>query len=146
MTQFYKLAMPILALALGCDSDRAHSAQMFSKTAGEARASFEDKKQVRLLGIHVERSLIGSQPQMIATFAEQLPLSSTDHEVVDAKVKALEARMHDADAAITALETATPDVWTTRDRAADSAMKQLEAARDDAWNTLKAAKRQDRSS
>ncbi|MFT3697295.1 MAG: hypothetical protein QM831_29400 [Kofleriaceae bacterium] len=147
MTNFYKLAMPILALALGgCDSDRAHSAQIFAKTTEQAQASFEDKKQIRLLGIHVERSLIGSQPAMIAQFADQLPLSADDRDVVDGKMKTLDDRMRDADSAIGALEAATPDVWITRDNAASTAMQRLEAARDDAWNTLKAAKRVDRSS
>ncbi|HEY0255666.1 MAG TPA: hypothetical protein VGC41_29255 [Kofleriaceae bacterium] len=144
MTNFYKLAAPIIALAMGCDSDRTHSTQVFAKTAGEARSSFEDKKQVRLLGIHVERSMIGSQPEMIGTFADQLPVA--DHSVLDAKVKMVSDRMRDADAAIDALELATPDVWNTRDTAATDAMKRLEAARDDAWNTLKAATRVDTAS
>ena len=150
MSQFYRLALPILALALAfapaCDSDRAHSMKMFEKAAASANVSFEDKKQVRLLGIHAERALIGSQPNMIATFAEQLPLAANDRTVVTAKVATFTARLADADAQITGLETATSEQWIVRDAATTDAMRRLEAARDAAWSALKNAPRIDNPS
>jgi hypothetical protein len=148
MSQFYRLAMPILALALApaCDSDRAHSMKMFEKAAASANVSFEDKKEVRLLGIHAERAMLGSQPNMIATFAEQLPLTAKDRTAVTVKVATFTARLAAADAQITALENATADQWIVRDAATTDAMRRLEAARDDAWSTLKNAPRIDSSS
>ena len=137
MSQFYRLALPIIALALSpaCDSARAQS---FDQSA---RVSFEDKKEVRLLGIHAERSMIGSQPVMIATFIEQLPLAPVARDVVAAKIATIESRLVDADRTIAALEAATAENWTLRDAAATDAMRRLEAARDDAWSALKNAPR-----
>jgi len=146
MSQFIRLAMPILALAFACDSDRARSMKMFEKVASSANVSFEDKKEVRLLGIHAERAMLGSQPNMIATFAEQLPLTVKDRAAVTAKVATFTARLADADAQITGLETATADQWIVRDAATIDAMRRLEAARDDAWSALKNAPRIDSAS
>jgi hypothetical protein len=138
--------MLALTLAPACDSDRAHSMKMFEKAAASANVSFEDKKEVRLLGIHAERAMLGSQPNMIATFAEQLPLAATDRAAVTAKVATFAARLADADAQITALETATADQWLVRDAATSDAMRRLEAARDAAWSALKNAPRMDSAS
>jgi hypothetical protein len=120
--------------------------KMFEKAAASANVSFEDKKEVRMLGIHAERAMLGSQPNMIATFAEQLPLAAKDRAAVTAKVATLSARLAEADAQITALETATADQWIVRDAATSNAMRRLEVARDDAWSTLKNAPRIDSAS
>jgi hypothetical protein len=141
-----RLALLTLAFVCACDSDRAHSMKMFEKTATSANASFEDKKEVRLLGIHAERAMLGSQPNMIATFADQLPLRAKDRIAVTAKVATFTARLADADAQISGLETATVDQWIVRDAATTNAMRRLEAARDDAWSALKNAPRIDSSS
>lgn len=148
MSQFYRLAMPIIALALApaCDSDRAQSMKMFEKAAASANVSFEDKKEVRLLGIHVERSMLKSQPTMIARFADQLPLPPAARVAVTAKLATFSARLADADAAITALETATADEWVARDASTTDAMRRVETARDDAWSALENARRIDRAS
>jgi hypothetical protein len=153
MSQFYRLAMPIIALALtpACDSDRAHSIKMFEKAkmfenVSSATVSFDDKKEVRLLGIHAERAMLGSQPTMIATFAEQLPLTANDREIVTAKVATFTARLADADARITALESASAEQWVVRDAATTDAMRRVEAARDDAWSAIKNARRIDAAS
>jgi hypothetical protein len=131
-----RLLIFLLVLA-ACDSDRAQSMKMFEKAAQTAHISFEDKKQVRLFGVHAERSMLGSQPAMILTFAEQVVSPDT---VMD-KVKTFQARLADADAAIASLAAATEGVWIARDAATVTAMKRLEAARDDAWSTLENARR-----
>ncbi|HEX7700764.1 MAG TPA: hypothetical protein VF403_08585 [Kofleriaceae bacterium] len=120
--------------------------KMFEKAAASANVSFEDKKEVRLLGIHAERAMLSSQPNMIATFAEQLPLAAKDRVAVSAKVATFAARLVEADAQITVLETATADQWIVRDAATTDAMRRLEAARDDAWSVLKNAPRIDPAS
>jgi len=138
-----RLVISLLVLATfgACDSDRAQSMKMFEKAASSAHISFEDKKQVRLFGVHAERSMLGAQPTMIATFAEQTPLAPASHDAVIAKVVTFQARLVDADAAIAALEAATEDGWKARDAATVTAMKRLEAARDDAWSALEKARR-----
>jgi hypothetical protein len=59
---------------------------------------------------------------------------------------AFSARLADADAAITALETATADEWAARDASTTDAMRRVETARDDAWSALENARRIDRAS
>ncbi len=152
MTQFYRLAMPILALALApsCDSTRAHASKAAPQTIDRDRelaaAPFEDRKQIRLLGVHAERAMLGSQPLMIATFAARLPLTHAARASVDDKLAAFTQRLVEADTAIRDLEAATAQRWVTLDRATAAAMRQLEDARDDAWATLEGADRSDRSS
>ncbi len=123
----------VLALAPACDSHRVGSAP-------DATVSFADQKAVRLLGIHNERALLGAQPDMIATFAEQLSIDSTTRTNLGARIDAFASAMTRADEAIALLETATPATFAKRDEDVVVAMRHLETARDAAWSALRAAR------
>jgi chromosome segregation ATPase len=167
-----KLAMLVLALGLaaGCHrSDRAsdkaaddvvakqkelnkqmdESNARLNETRDKAAAlsnattAFDDRKQIRLIGLHAEADMIAPQGDMISSLASQLPLTDDAHKTLDDKVATLQQRMNDASAKITDLQNATADQWKDRDNAAADAMKNLESARDDAWKAFKKAKRTD---
>jgi chromosome segregation ATPase len=109
----------------------------------DATTAFNDRKEIRLIGLHAEAGVITPQGDMISSLAAQLPLTQDARKNLDDKVATLEARMGDANAKIGDLQTATPDQWKDRDNAAAEAMKNLESARDDAWKAFKNAKRTD---
>ncbi|HEY1552539.1 MAG TPA: hypothetical protein VGG28_32145 [Kofleriaceae bacterium] len=109
----------------------------------DATTAFNDRKEIRLIGLHAEAGMIAPQGDMISSLSAQLPLTDDARKNLDDKVVTLESRMGDANAKIGDLQTATPDQWKDRDDAAAEAMKNLESARDDAWKAFKKAKRTD---
>lgn len=108
-----------------------------------ATAVFGDRKEIRLIGLRSEQSMIAPQGEMISSLASQMPLTDDARKNLEQKVDALAQRAGESSAKITDLQNATPDEWTARDEAAAAAMKHLESARDDAWHAFKKAKRTD---
>jgi hypothetical protein len=173
MTQFYRLAMPIIALALvpACDSDRAKVSDKAAATVvdkqkaldtqldqqleqakrtdeiaadvSKATADFDTTKQIRLIGLRAERSIAAAQPPMLTTMADQLPLAADARTTVHDKIRVLEQDLVAADAKIDDLKAANAEQWKHADDAATYAMKKVEAARVEAWKALKTAKRTD---
>jgi hypothetical protein len=125
------------------DDKRADETHGKADALARANARFNDRKEIRLIGLRSEQSMIAPQGDMIGSLAAQLPLTDDARKHVDEKLDALSQRLGEADAKITALQNATADEWKTRDDAAGEAMKNLETARDDAWHAFKKAKRTD---
>lgn len=160
MTKFAILALA-LGVAAGCDrharsSDKAadevaaqqkdvyeDTAKVHHKTAELERdtATFELRRETRLIGLRSEHSMIAPQGEMIESLSAQLPITDDGRKEIDAKVDVFQKRSAEAASTIASLQNATPDEWTARDGAADDAMKKLESARDDAWKAFKEAKR-----
>ncbi len=127
------------------DENNSHVTDTRDKAAAlhNATTAFDDRKEIRLIGLRAEAGMVSPQGDMISSLAAQLPLTDDARKNLDDKVATLEARMGDANAKIADLQTATPDQWKDRDDAAAAAMKNLESARDDAWKAFKKAKRTD---
>jgi len=130
------------------DKDTAQTKAIDEQSAalGHANDVFAARKDVRMIGLKAEASMIAPQGDMITSLATQLPLTPAARADVDAKVEVLAHRVDEAQLKITDLQNSTAEQWKARDDAADGAMKNLEAARDDAWHAFKQAKRTDRSS
>jgi len=111
-----------------------------------AAAAFNLRREVRLMGLHSEYSMIAPQANMIESLSAQLPFTDDARKDIDAKVDTLQQRAGEAQTKITELDGATPAEWRDRDDAADQAMKKLESARDDAWKAFHDAKRSEHRS
>jgi len=123
----------VLAIAPACDSHRV-------RTDPVTDVSFADKKAVRMLGLHTESSMLASQPDMIAAFAEQLALEPATREAVGTRIEVFAHAVTAADEAIRQLEAATAATWARRDEDVVVAMRHLEISRDAAWSALRAAR------
>jgi|GEM_PF-5147361 len=123
----------VLAIAPACDSHRV-------RTDPRPDISFTDKKAVRMLGLHTESSMLASQPDMIAAFAEQLALEPATREAVGTRIEVFAHAVTAADEAIRQLEAATAATWARRDEDVVVAMRHLEISRDAAWSALRAAR------
>lgn len=127
------------------DKDDQHAAEMHTKAdaLAHANARFNDRKEIRLIGLRSEQSMIAPQGDMISSLAAQLPLTDDARKHLDEKLDTLSQRLGEASAKIADLQNATADEWKARDDAAGEAMKHLESARDEAWHAFKKAKRTD---
>jgi hypothetical protein len=131
--------------ALAKASDPAKVDQTSAELA-RANDAFEMRKDVRMIGLRTEQSIIAPQGDMISSLAAQLPLTDAARNDIDAKVEALAHSVDDAKQKTADLESATVEQWKSRDNATGVAMKQLETARDAAWKAFKQAKRTDHAS
>ncbi len=122
-----------LVIASACDSHRVSTDPLVD-------VSFADRRAVRMLGLHTERSMLASQPDMIATFSEQLELDRSTREALGTRIELFAHAVTAADAAIMQLEVATAATWAKRDEDVVVAMRHLEIARDAAWSALRAAR------
>ena len=113
---------------------------------GHATAVFEERKELRVMGLRTERAMIAPQSEMIGSLADQLPLTAQARRDIDQKLTVFAQKLDDVDAKLGVLKSATTDQWSAADDAMSAAMKDLESARDDAWSTFRKAKRTDRSS
>jgi hypothetical protein len=131
--------------ALAKASDPAKVDQTSAELA-RAEQAFEMRKDVRIIGLRTEQSIIEPQGEMISSLAAQLPLTAAARGDIDAKVEALAHRVDDAKQKTADLESSSAEQWKSRDDATGLAMKQLETARDAAWKAFKQAKRTDHAS
>jgi len=136
------------ALNRELDKDAEKAKTVDEKTAelNHAARHFEERKELRMMSLRSEQSMIVPQANMIESLAAQLPLTTDAHKDIDAKVQTFDQRIDDAKVKLNDLGTASADQWQSRDDAAGDAMKNLETARDDAWQAFKKAKRTDHSS
>ncbi len=125
------------------DAKRADETHAKADALAHANARFNDRKEIRVMELRSEQSMIAPQGDMISSLAAQLPLTDDARKHLDEKVDTLAQRLGEAGAKVTDLQNATAEEWKTRDDAAGEAMKNLEAARDDAWHAFKKAKRTD---
>lgn len=131
------------ALAKASDSAKVDQT---SADLARAEQAFAMRKDVRIIGLRTEQSIIAPQGEMISSLAAQLPLTDAARNDIDAKIEALAHCADDAKQKTADLEAATAEQWKSRDDATGVAMKQLETARDAAWKAFKQAKRTDRAS
>jgi hypothetical protein len=148
MSQFYRLAMPIVALALapsGCDSERAQRTDRTGEVVGRAITGFEATREIRLVGLRTERAMIAAQLPLLLFMAEQDTITDIARRSVARKIAVVEQELASVDMRLAALaETQVPE-WQANEAAAAAAIVRAEAAREAAWQTLQTAQRTTRS-
>ena len=127
----------VLALALvaadGCNQRDQAVAQ---------RAAHEARHDLRALSLRGKVEVAASQPYLIRTLADALPLSAAGRAQVHEQLQVLQMRIDEARDAVRALDGAPEAELAQREAAVD----RLDAARADAWSALNDAPRTQRSS
>ncbi len=124
-------------------------ANQLVKTSGELAAAtreFEERRAVRMATLRGVHEVIATQPMVISTIAQALPLTEAGRADIDEKLQVFQMRLDEAENLIRALAHARADEYGNDDNAVTGAMKRLEESRKAAWQALDNAPRSDRSS
>jgi len=163
MTNQHRLGTLAIAFGLvasqGCKSQEANAdrdadrviedqpnADKKSGDLATATDVFERSRDLSIQKLNGQRAVIASQPNLINTIAQSLPLTDAGRMVVNERVMLLQTRLDEAGNLISGLQTSTASDWKRRDDAVSDAMSRVEDARKDAWKALDDAPRTDRSS
>lgn len=117
-----------------------------SSDLAEAAAGFAHDKQTRIAGLRAEHQAIATQPMLISTIAQALPLTEAGRTGIDEKLQVFQMRLDETSNLIGRLDRASAEQYAEADDAVIAAMKRLEEARRAAWKALDDAPRNERSS
>ena len=132
-----------LLLAGGCKSDRDRAAHRAPAPRVDPRL---DRTRIRLEALRAEHSVIATQPMLISTIAQALPLTDPGRIEIDEKLQVFQMRLDETANQIAKLSHASPAQFPREEAAVAAALKRLDEARRAAWKALDDAPRSDRSS
>lgn len=132
-TLFMALA---LVAAQGCKPERP----------AEHSADFAARRQSRFRALDAQLQVIATQPMLINTMANVLPLTEAGRAHVTAKLQVLQMRFDEAKNQVALVRACSAERCKDADDKAADALKKLDDARKDAWDALDKAPRTDRSS
>jgi len=135
-----------------CKPDSAHKADRAAHTlvqydndVSRAADEFAIRRKARVDVLAAQHGVIATQPMVIQTLVESLPLSDIGRSDVSEKLTVFEMRLDDAAHGIAGLANATASEFATRDDVVTKQMSRLEDARKSAWKAIGDAPRIDRA-
>jgi len=112
----------------------------------QAAQKFEARRVARIDALRAQHAVVASQPKLIGTMAENLPLTDAARGAINEKMMRLQAALQETTNLIEGLETVELDGWGARDSEVTAAMHRLDDVRKDAWRALGRAPHIGRSS